>query len=306
MIRLLENLDNKYCRYIIKINPYFSKKKNEKVLKVIVSDDYFDTSDYAFIDSNGNIYSYSSIAKEYVEDKLNKCKIDPKSLSLDTNAEYKAYFDKPLGNFISIEKSKIKSESFNIDSSNWKQRFKGMDVYYSDKYPNYQINKAYDAYTREVWVVYNLKNRKNEFIAYSLEDAINYIENGKITRKSETLDSINESNHIDILDTDYNTGEKIFNDLIEYLNNLNQIAMDGKDYNWQPSEYNAKNLEADGEIYLVSGAYILIYSYINEWAEDYFKVFVVEASDLNVLIKQGIENIFNKYKTDKWKLIFEG
>ena len=82
--------------------------------------------------------------------------------------------------------------------------------------------------------------------------------------------------------------------------------MDGKDCNWEPSNFNAKNLNADGEIYLVSDAYILIYPYINEWAEDYFKVLVVEASDLNIQLKNGITNIFNKYKKDKWKLVFEG
>ena len=73
--------------------------------------------------------------------------------------------------------------------------------------------------------------------------------------------------------------------------------MDGKDCNWEPSNFNAKNLNADGEIYLVSGAYILIYPYINECAKDYFKVSVVESNELSTQLKNGIENIFNKFKT---------
>ena len=116
---------------------------------------------------------------------------------------------------------------------------------------------------------------------------------------------LTESNHNEILDKDYATGEKIYNALVEYLNNLDQIGMDGKDCNWEPSNFNAKNLNADGEIYLVSDAYILIYPYINEWAEDYFKVLVVEADELSVQIKNGIENIVNKFKTNNWKLVFE-
>ena len=117
---------------------------------------------------------------------------------------------------------------------------------------------------------------------------------------------LTESNHNEILDKDYVTGEKIYNALVEYLNSLDQISMDGKDCNWEPSNFNAKNLNADGEIYLVSGAYILIYPYINEWAEDYFKVSVVELNELSTQLKNGIENIVNKFKTNDWKLIFEG
>ena len=116
---------------------------------------------------------------------------------------------------------------------------------------------------------------------------------------------LTESNHNEMI-KDYATGEKIYNALVEYLNSLDQIGMDGKDCNWEPSNFNAKNLNADGEIYLVSDAYILIYPYINEWAEDYFKVLVVEADELNVQIKNGIENIVNKFKTNNWKLVFEG
>ena len=116
------------------------------------------------------------------------------------------------------------------------------------------------------------------------------------------LESINKEN----ISIDYKTGEKLFNAIKDYLDSLDQISMDGNDWNWQPSDFNAKNLEADGEIYLVGGAYILFYPYINEWSDNYFKVMVIEASDLNIIIRNGIENIFNKYKTDKWKLIFEG
>ena len=105
---------------------------------------------------------------------------------------------------------------------------------------------------------------------------------------------------------DYETGEKLFNEILSYLQSINQVSMNGDDYNWQPSKFNAKNLNADGEIYLVSDAYILIYPYINEWAEDYFKVLVVEADELSVQIKNGIENIVNKFKTNNWKLVFEG
>ena len=117
---------------------------------------------------------------------------------------------------------------------------------------------------------------------------------------------LTESNHNEILDKDYATGEKIYNALVEYVNSLDQIGMDGKDCNWEPSNFNAKNLNADGEIYLVSGAYILIYPYINEWAEDYFKVSVVESNELSTQLKNGIENIVNKFKTNNWKLVFEG
>lgn len=124
--------------------------------------------------------------------------------------------------------------------------------------------------------------------------------------KKESLDKVEETNHDEILDKDYATGEEMYRELENYLNSLDQIAMDGKDCNWEPSEYNAKNLNADGEIYLVSGAYILIYPYVNEWAEDYFKVLVVEASNLSIQLKNGIERIFNKFKTDKWKLVYEG
>lgn len=124
--------------------------------------------------------------------------------------------------------------------------------------------------------------------------------------KKESINKVEETNHNEILDKDYATGEEIYNELEKYLNSLDQIAMDGKDCNWEPSEFNAKNLNADGEIHLECGAYILIYPYINEWAEDYFKVFVVESSDLSIQLKNGIERIFNKFKTDKWKLVYEG
>lgn len=130
-------------------------------------------------------------------------------------------------------------------------------------------------------------------------------ERGYLGVKDESS-KIEESNHNEILDKDYATGEKLYNDLKEYLTSLDQVSMDGEDCNWEPSEFNAKNLNADGEIYLECGAYILIYPYINEWAEDYFKVFVVEASDLSLQLKNGIEDIFNKYKNDKWRLVFEG
>lgn len=124
--------------------------------------------------------------------------------------------------------------------------------------------------------------------------------------KNESINKLEETNHNEILNTDYATGEKLFNAIKDYLDSLDQISMDGEDYNWQPSEFNAKNLEADGEIYLVNGTYILFYPYINEWSDNEFKVIVMEASDLNIMIKNGITNIFNKYKTDKWKLVFEG
>ena len=126
--------------------------------------------------------------------------------------------------------------------------------------------------------------------------------------KNESFIRIEESNHINIEDKDYATGEEMYNELVKYLNSLDQIAMNGNDCNWEPSEFNAKNLNADGEIYLECGAYILIYPYINEWAEDYFKVLVVDAEtcELSIQLKNGIENIFNKLKTDKWKLVLEG
>lgn len=124
--------------------------------------------------------------------------------------------------------------------------------------------------------------------------------------KINSLDKMEETNHNIIEDRDYATGEEMYRELEMYLNSLDQIAMDGKDCNWEPSEFNAKNLNADGEIYLECGAYILIYPYINEWAEDYFRVIIVEASNLSIQLKNGIERIFNKFKTDKWKLVFEG
>lgn len=109
---------------------------------------------------------------------------------------------------------------------------------------------------------------------------------------------LTESNHNVILDKDYATSEKIYNALVEYLNSLDQTGMDDKDYNWEPSNFNAKNLNADGEIYLVSDAYILIYPYINEWAKDYFKVSIVESNELSTQLKNGIENIVNKFKSN--------
>ena len=126
--------------------------------------------------------------------------------------------------------------------------------------------------------------------------------------KNESFIRIEESNHINIEDKDYATGEEMYNELVKYLNSLDQIAMNGNDCNWEPSEFNAKNLNADGEIYLECGAYILIYPYINEWAEDYFRVIVIDAEtcELSIQLKNGIERIFNKFKTDKWKLVFEG
>lgn len=129
-------------------------------------------------------------------------------------------------------------------------------------------------------------------------------ERGYLGVKDESS-KVEESNHNEILDRDYKTGEKIYNELVEYLDTLDQIAMDGEDCNWEPSEFNAKNLNADGEIYLVSGVYILIYPYINEWAEDYFRVLVVEPRGLQPHIKAGIENVFNMFKTNKWKLVFD-
>lgn len=123
--------------------------------------------------------------------------------------------------------------------------------------------------------------------------------------KINSLDKVEETNHNIIEDRDYATGEKLFNALKDYLDSLDQIDMDGEDYNWQPSEFNAKNLNADGEIYLVSGAYILIYPYINEWSDQEFRVVVQDAEKLNVVARNGIQDIFNKFKTNKWQLVFE-
>ena len=162
----------------------------------------------------------------------------------------------------------------------------------------------------------NLCNELNKVIAKYDDDA--YFEPecpGRINAylfgeklKQESLNKIEETNHNIIEDRDYATGEEIYRELVIYLNSLDQIAMNGDDCNWEPSEFNAKNLNADGEIYLECGAYILIYPYINEWAEDYFRVIVIDAEtcELSIQLRNGIERIFNKFKTDKWKLIFEG
>ena len=98
------------------------------------------------------------------------------------------------------------------------------------------------------------------------------------------------------------------NEFIKYLDSLDQVAMNGNDCNWEPAEFNAKNLFPDGEIGLECGAYIHIYPYINEWGDDYFKVMITnaDACELSIQLKNGIERIFNKFKTDKWKLVFEG
>ena len=155
---------------------------------------------------------------------------------------------------------------------------------------------------------YIVNQRDIDFIKEQYAKAVKQIdvmrERGYLGVKDESS-KVEESNHNEILDRDYKTGEKIYNELVEYLDTLDQIAMDGEDCNWEPSEFNAKNLNADGEIYLVSGAYILIYPYINEWAEDYFRVLVVEPRGLQPHIKAGIENVFNMFKTNKWKLVFD-
>lgn len=150
------------------------------------------------------------------------------------------------------------------------------------------------------------RSSKSKNIYFSPNTALDNFDN-YVNAKSikESYHKVEETNHNEILDRDYKTGEKIYNELVEYLDTLDQIAMDGEDCNWEPSEFNAKNLNADGEIYLVSGAYILIYPYINEWAEDYFRVLVVEPRGLQPHIKAGIENVFNMFKTNKWKLVFD-
>lgn len=109
----------------------------------------------------------------------------------------------------------------------------------------------------------------------------------------------------DIKFEDYETGEKIFNNLKDYLNSQHYIALDGNDWNWQPSDFNAQNLEPDGEIGLVDGTYITFYPYINKWGADKCKLSIENYNDLEDEVKFNIEKIFNKYKTDKWDLVYE-
>lgn len=195
-----------------------------------------------------------------------------------------------------------------------------VDIYYNDgvfiklKSSNDEITLPLDEDTLSFFIKdkdsaeRTSKSFKSKSIYFSpntaLDDFDNYV-NAKSIK--ESINKLEETNHNDILDKDYATGEEMYNEFVKYLNSLDQIAMDGKDCNWEPSEFNAKNLNADGEIYLECGAYILIYPYINEWAEDYFRVLVIDAEtcELSIQLKNGIERIFNKFKTDKWELKFE-
>ena len=119
-----------------------------------------------------------------------------------------------------------------VDTSNWKQRFKGMDVYISDKYPTYQIEKAYNGYGQEVWAVFKNdwtgSKHKRLFVVSSFEKAIDYIENGKTPRKPKALDNIEEGKHYggayDISDTAYFTRDDLDEFSNEVIENLSQLS----------------------------------------------------------------------------------
>ena len=61
-------------------------------------------------------------------------------------------------------------------SSCWNQRFKGMDVYTCNKYPEYQIKKSYTSSKQEVWQVINVKTTREVFVSSTFEDAVDYVE----------------------------------------------------------------------------------------------------------------------------------
>ena len=168
-----------------------------------------------------------------------------------------------------------------------------------------ELNKVIEKHDKDAYFEPECPGR---IVAYLFGEKVKKVHKEKEQALKDKINSLTETNHINIDDRDYATGEEMYNEFVKYLNSLDQISMDGNDCNWEPSAFNAKNLNADGEIYLECGAYILIYPYINEWAEDYFKVIIVDAEtcELSIQLKNGIEKIFNKFKTDKWKLVFEG
>lgn len=149
------------------------------------------------------------------------------------------------------------------------------------------------------------KSTKAKSIYFSPNTALDNFDNYVNAKSVKESYKIEETNHNKILDRDYETGEKIFNEILEYLQSIDQVAMNGNDYNWQPSEFNAKNLNADGEIYLVNNTYILFYPFINEWSDDEFRIIVQDSADLDIDIKNSIQDIFDKNKSDNWNLIFQ-
>ena len=78
-----------------------------------------------------------------------------------------------------------------IDTSNWKPRFKGMDVFTSDKNPGYQIKKSYNGSGEEVWEVVQFERTgaegKRVFVGSSFEAAVDFVETGKRPRKPKSL-----------------------------------------------------------------------------------------------------------------------
>lgn len=119
----------------------------------------------------------------------------------------------------------------------------------------------------------------------------------------ENLQLLNESKNT--VSVDYETGEKLFNKILNYLISKNLVGRNNTDFNWQPSEFNAENLEADGEIYLINDCYFLFYPYINKYSDNEFRIIVINSYDLEDEHKNKIMKIFDQYKSDNWNIIFE-
>lgn len=118
----------------------------------------------------------------------------------------------------------------------------------------------------------------------------------------ENLNQYKESKNIMF---DKETGEVLFNQLKDYLVSKNLIGRNNTDYNWNPSKFNAENNEPDGDIYLKSGCTVLIYSYINEFTDNEYKVVIQYATDLDDEIIKDIKSIFDEYKSNNWKLCLQ-
>lgn len=107
VIKLTESESNLYCRYIVTTSPY-----KDDFTKIDVVDNYFDKSDYAFVNlSTGEIKSYSDVALSYVLNVLKSANMAMHDVK--PRACYKFYTEPHSSKVVDVKlvESKLMKES---------------------------------------------------------------------------------------------------------------------------------------------------------------------------------------------------
>lgn len=97
--RINENDEPKYLRYVVTTSLY-----KQDVIKVSVVDNYFDKSDYAFVDmKTGELYSYNSVATNFVFSVVSNANIN--AYEMKPNEVYKLYTKPHSNEIIKVSKN---------------------------------------------------------------------------------------------------------------------------------------------------------------------------------------------------------